>query len=335
MDKQSKILAVVGATGAVGGEILKILVERRFPIRRIVLLASRRSAGAKIRFSGAYYPGGYHPVTELSNGSFKGVDIAIFSAGTDTSREFGPIAQKAGCIVIDNSSAFRMDPDVPLVIPEINAKALKGHRGIIANPNCTTAIALMALWPLHREYGLERVVASSYQAVSGAGARAIAELERQIGDPDAVPEVFPHRIAGNVIPQVDSFLANGYTKEEMKLQYEGGKIMYLPSFRASVTCVRVPVERSHSIAISAQFVRTPSPERAREVLAAAPGIRVVDTPEDHEYPMPRDASGRDECLVGRIRTDIALDNALSFFVVGDQLRKGAALNAVQIAERLL
>ena len=263
----------------------------------------------------------------------------MFSAGGSISKEFGPIAAAAGCVVVDNSSAFRMDPDVPLVVPEINGADVKRHKGILANPNCTTAITLMALYPLHQAFGVRRVFASSYQAVSGTGAKAVEELDRQVRDFAAgrpvTKEVYPHQIAFNVLPQVDSFLATGYTKEEMKMENEGRRIMHHPTFRASVTCVRVPVFRAHSVAVSAEFERPVTLEAARAVLAMAPGLDVVDDPANQSYPMPLDVSGRYNCAVGRLRLDCALDNGLCFWVAGDQLLKGAALNAVQIAEELL
>jgi aspartate-semialdehyde dehydrogenase len=275
----------------------------------------------------------------LTRDSFKGIDIALFSAGGGISKEFAPIAAKAGCVVVDNSSAFRMDPDVPLVVPEINAADVKKHKGIIANPNCTTAITLMALYPLHRAFGVKRIFASSYQAVSGTGAKAIEELERQVGQvvkgEPVTKEVYPHQIAHNVIPHVDSFLDTGYTKEEMKMENEGRKIMHHPSFKASVTCVRVPVYRSHSIAVSAEFEKPVTVAAARAVLATAPGLDVVDEPEKKEYPMPLHTSEKYNCAVGRLRLDCAMENGLCFWVSGDQLLKGAALNAVQIAESLI
>jgi len=298
------------------------------------LLASARSVGRKLKFRNQEIA-----VDELTKDSFKGIDIALFSAGGGISKEFAPLAAKAGCVVIDNSSAFRMDDSVPLVIPEINAADARLHKGIIANPNCTTAITLMALFPLHKAFDVKRIFAASYQAVSGAGAKAIEELERQVaqivsGKP-VTKEVYPHQIAFNVLPQVDSFLADGYTKEEMKMQNEGRKIMHHPTFRASVTCVRVPVYRAHSVAVSAEFTQPVSVDAARAVLSRAPGLDVVDDPEKKEYPMPLYTAEKDNCQVGRIRTDCALDNGLCFWVSGDQLLKGAALNAVQIAEELL
>lgn len=327
-------VAVVGATGAVGIEMIETLEKRNFPVGKLTLLASARSVGKKLKFRGEEIT-----VTELKADSFKGIDIALFSAGGSISKEFGPIAAAAGCVVVDNSSAFRMDPNVPLVVPEINAADVKLHKGILANPNCTTAITLMALYPLHVAFGVTRVFASSYQAVSGTGAKAIEELERQVGQivngQEITREVYPHQIAFNVIPQVDSFLPSGYTKEEMKMENEGRKIMHHPGFKASVTCVRVPVYRAHSVAISAEFSKPITVAAAREVLLKAPGLDVVDAPEKSEYPLPLHAAGRYNCQVGRIRMDCALDNGLSFWVAGDQLLKGAALNAVQIAEELL
>jgi aspartate-semialdehyde dehydrogenase len=327
-------VAVVGATGAVGIEMIKTLEKRNFPVGKLTLLASARSVGKKLKFRGQEIA-----VTELTKGSFAGVDIALFSAGGGISKEFAPVAAKCGCVVVDNSSAFRMDDAVPLVIPEINADDVKQHKGIIANPNCTTAITLMALYPLHRAFGVKRIFAASYQAVSGAGAQAIAELKRQVGEivagKSATKEIFPHQIAFNVIPQVDSFLPNGYTKEEMKMENEGRKIMHHAKFRASVTCVRVPVYRSHSVAVSAEFKKPVSVKAARAVLKKAPGLDLMDEPENKKYPMPLFASEKYNCEVGRVRKDCALDNGLCFWVSGDQLLKGAALNAVQIAEELL
>lgn len=270
-------VAVVGATGAVGIEMLKTLEKRNFPVGKLTLLASARSTGKELKFRGESYR-----VQELTKDSFVGIDLALFSAGSGISKEFAPLAARAGCVVVDNSSAFRMDDGVPLVIPEINAADVKWHKGIIANPNCTTAITLMALYPLHRAFGCKRIFASSYQAVSGTGAKAIAELERQVHQiverRPVTREVYPHQIAFNVLPHVDSFLATGYTKEEMKMENEGRKIMHHPGFRASVTCVRVPVYRAHSIAVSAEFERPATVEAAREVLKRAPGLQVIDDP---------------------------------------------------------
>jgi aspartate-semialdehyde dehydrogenase len=314
--------------------MIKTLEKRNFPVGKLTLLASARSVGKKLKFRGQEIA-----VKELTKNSFAGIDIALFSAGGSISKEFAPIAAKAGCVVVDNSSAFRQDENVPLVVPEINAADVKWHKGIIANPNCTTAITLMALYPLHKEFGVKRIFASSYQAVSGTGAQAIEELKRQVaqivsGEP-VTKEVYPHQIAFNVIPHVDSFLPTGYTKEEMKMENEGRKIMHHETFRASVTCVRVPVYRSHSIAVSAEFEKPVTVAAARAVLQKAPGLDVIDEPENKKYPMPLFTSEKYNCEVGRLRVDCALDNGLCFWVSGDQLLKGAALNAVQIAEELL
>ncbi len=326
-------VAIVGATGAVGIEMIKTLEKRGFPVGQLTLLASARSAGKTLRFRGEEIP-----VQELKDTSFAGVEVALFSAGSGISRDFAPIAVQAGAIVVDNSSCFRMDPAVPLVVPEINGDDVEKNHGIIANPNCTTAITLMALFPLHREFRVKRIFASTYQAVSGTGAQAIAELRDQV---QAIAEgrplekkVYPHQIAFNVLPHVDNFLETGYTREEMKLQNEGRRIMHHTTFKASVTCVRVPVYRAHSVAVSAEFEKPVSLDRAREVLATAPGLDLVDNPEKCEYPHPLNVAERDHCQVGRLRYDCALDNGLAFWVAGDQLLKGAALNAVQIAERI-
>lgn len=327
-------IAIVGASGAVGQEMLRVLERRHFPVSTLRLLASPRSAGRTLDFQGKP-----HRIEPLGEDSFVGIDFALFSAGGDISRQFAPLAVQAGAVVVDNSSAFRMDPTVPLIVPEINGAAAREHHGILANPNCTTAITLMALAPLHRAFGVRRVIASSYQAVSGSGARAIEELRRQVEELAAgqspTLEVYPHQIAFNVIPQVDSFLEDGYTREEMKMQNEGRRILGLPDFTASVTCVRVPVYRSHSVAVTAQFDRPVDLAQAREVLSSAPGLRLIDDPGQKSYPLPIQTSGQDDCAVGRLRLDCALENALSFWVCGDQLLKGAALNAVQIAELLL
>ena len=341
--KKEYHIAVVGATGAVGAELLRVLERRNFPVSYLRALASARSAGKEVQFSNKPIM-----VEELGENSFDNIDIAFFSAGGETSRKFVPIARKGGAVVIDNSSVFRMDSDVPLVIPEINGQDVKEHRGLIANPNCTTAVALMAIYPLHRAFGVRRVFAASYQAVSGSGARAIDELKKQVEaaalataspsgggqDRQSLAKVYPHPIAFNVLPHVDVFLESGYTKEEMKMQNEGRKIMHLPEFRASVTCARVPVYRAHSVAVSAEFEKEVSVEQAREVLAKAPGLELVDEPPKNRYPMPLTVAGKDNCEVGRVRLDCALENGLAFWVSGDQLLKGAALNAVQIAELL-
>jgi aspartate-semialdehyde dehydrogenase len=325
---------VVGATGAVGIEMIETLEKRRFPVGKLTLLASARSVGKKLKYKGTDIE-----VKELTRESFKGIDIALFSAGGSISREFAPIAAKDGCVVVDNSSAFRMDDNVPLVVPEVNGADIRNHKGIIANPNCTTAITLMALYPLHQAFGCKRIFASSYQAVSGTGAKAIEELRRQVSQvvrSEAVTkEVYPHQIAFNVLPHVDSFLPTGYTKEEMKMENEGRKIMHHPSFRASVTCVRVPVYRAHSVAVSAEFEKPVTVASALEVLRKAPGLDVIDNPSKCEYPLPLHQAEKYNCAVGRLRMDCAMENGLCFWVSGDQLLKGAALNAVQIAEELM
>jgi len=339
-------VAIVGATGVVGQELLRVLERRNFPVASLRPISSARSAGKSVRFRDESVP-----VQQLDEDSFEKIDITFFSAGGEISRKYVPIACQADAIVIDNSSAFRMEAHVPLVIPEINPEDVRRHRGLIANPNCTTAITLMALFPLHRAFGVRRIFAASYQAVSGSGTRAIDELtwqtKRGAADQEALSmpgtsafaeatadKVYPHPIAFNLLPHVDGFLETGYTKEEMKMQNEARKIMHLPQFCASVTCVRVPVYRAHSIAVSAEFERTVSLERAREVLAKAPGLELVDEPQNNRYPMPLSVTGTDDCEVGRVRLDCAFENGLSFWVSGDQLLKGAALNAVQIAELL-
>ena len=333
MQSKTYHVAIVGASGAVGQELLDVMTRRRFPVASLRLFGSERSAGKTLDFQGQTLP-----IERLEKEVFAGVDLALFSAGASVAQRFAPLAVEAGAVVIDNSSCFRQDPDVPLVIPEINGADVAGHRGIIANPNCTTAVTLMALAPLHAAFGVKRVFASSYQAVSGTGAQAIKELREQVeasvGGNEVTPEVYPHQIAFNVLPQVDVFLENGYTKEEMKMQSEGRRILHLPGFRASVTCVRVPVYRAHSVAVSAEFERPVTLEGAHAALTKAPGLQVVDDPAARKYPMPLFCSGQDDCQVGRLRLDCALENGLAFWVVGDQLLKGAALNTVQIAELL-
>ncbi len=326
-------VAVVGVTGAVGVEMLKTLEKRDFPVGKLTPLASARSAGKTLPFQGEE-----HTVQELSRDSFTGVDIALFSAGGGTSADFAPVAVEAGAVVVDNSSTFRNDDTVPLVVPEINAADVAGHKGIIANPNCSTTVTVIALYPLHQVFGVKRMFASTYQAVSGSGAMGIVELERQVGEisegREVSREVYLHQIAFNVLPHVDVFLDNGYTKEEMKMVHESRKIMGLPDFQASVTCVRVPVYRAHSIAVSAEFEKPVSVEAAREAIIAAPGIDLNDDVAANGYPLPLELAGQDNCQVGRIRKDCAMENGLSFWVAGDQLLKGAALNAVQIAEEV-
>jgi aspartate-semialdehyde dehydrogenase len=324
-------IAVVGATGAAGTELLRVLERRNFPVASLRPIGSARSAGKSIRFREEAIS-----VQKLCDRSFDKIDIAFFSAGGDVSRNYVPMACQSDAIAIDKSSAFRMDPHVPLVIPEINAEDVSQNRGVIANPNCTTTVMLMALYPLHRVFGVRRVFATSFQAVSGSGARGIEELKRQVAGKDLQPspELYPHPIAFNLLPHIDAFLESGYTKEEAKMQGEAQKIMHLPELRISATCVRVPVYRAHSVAVSAEFERVISVEQVREVLAKAPGLELVDEPQSNRYPMPLSVAGKDNCQVGRVRLDCAFENGLSFWVSGDQLLKGAALNAVQIAELL-
>ena len=339
-------IAIVGATGAAGSELLRVLERRNFPVATLRPIGSVRSVGKSVSFCGESIA-----VEKLGNGSFDMIDIVFFSAGGDVSREYVPIACQADAIAIDKSSAFRMEQHVPLVIPEINAQDLRLHRGIIANPNCTTTVMLMALYPLHRIFHVRRVFAATYQAVSGSGTRAVEELTRQTNEmgqsqPGSFPfakatedmpaqaTFFPHPIAFNLLPHVDSFLESGYTKEETKMQDEARKIMHSPALRISATCVRVPVYRAHSVAVTAEFQRPMSVEQAREILSKAPGLELVDEPHNNRYPMPLTVAGKDNCQVGRLRLDCAFENGLSFWVSGDQLLKGAALNAVQIAELL-
>jgi aspartate-semialdehyde dehydrogenase len=324
-------IAVVGATGAAGTELLHVLERRNFPVASLRPIGSARSVGKSVRFRDEPIA-----VEKLGDRSFDKIDIAFFSAGGDVSRNYVPIACQSDAIAIDKSSAFRMDPHVPLVIPEINAEDVRQNRGVIANPNCTTTVMLMALYPLHRVFGVRRVFATSFQAVSGSGARGIDELKCQVAAKDSqpAPELYPHPIAFNLLPHIDSFLENGYTKEEAKMQDETRKIMHLPELRVSATCVRVPIYRAHSVAVSAEFERPIAVEQAREVLAKAPGLELVDEPQSNRYPMPLGVAGKDNCQVGRVRLDCAFENGLSFWVSGDQLLKGAALNAVQIAELL-
>ncbi len=327
-------VAIAGATGAVGVEFLRVLEQRRFPVKRLVPLASAKSAGKTVRFAGDDVP-----VRDLGTFDFRGIDLALFSAGADRSREHGPRAAKAGALVVDNSSAFRMDPDVPLVVPEVNLAEARTHRGIVANPNCSTILLVVVLAPLARHAPLRRVVVATYQAVSGSGARGLAELSRQIEEErqGKAPSlsVYPDPIASNVIPFVQAFGEGGLTTEEWKMVKETRRILGKPDLRITSTCVRVPVRRAHSEAVNVEFDRPVAAEEARAWLQAAPGVRVVDEPERLEFPTPRDAEGGDDVLVGRIRKDPCLDTALDLWLTGDQLRKGAALNAVQIAEALL
>jgi aspartate-semialdehyde dehydrogenase len=326
-------IGIVGVTGAVGQELLALMAKRNFPVAELRPLASARSAGSKVAYGGKEWT-----VQEAKPEAFEGLDFVVFSAGGSVSVALAPEAVKRGVIVIDNSSAFRMDPKVPLVVPEINAHALDHHHGIIANPNCSTAIALMGLFPLHQAFGLKRFFASTYQAVSGTGAEAMRELDTQVrawAKGESSPaKVYPHTIAFNLIPQVDSFQEDGYTKEEMKMLNEGRKIMGLPGLKVTTTCVRVPVFRAHSIAISAEFETPVDLAVARAAIAAFPGAEVCDEPAKKQYPMPLDYAGKEKCGVGRLRKDTLFDNGLSLWVSGDQLWKGAALNAIQIAEAL-
>jgi aspartate-semialdehyde dehydrogenase len=328
------VVAVVGATGAVGQTTLKILEERKFPVRELRAFASARSAGKTVTFKGEAVP-----VEPVGPAAFRGVEVAFFSAGSAQSREYAPLAVAAGAVVVDKSSAFRMDPDVPLVVPEINAHAVRGHRGIVACPNCTSIVTVMPLKPLHDAGRLRRVVATSYQAVSGAGVNGVAELRSQTlawarGE-TITPRFFQHQIAFNVIPHIDKFGSDGYTGEEMKLVGEVRKILELPDLAISPTTVRVPVFTAHSVAVNAETEVKLGRERAREVLAGFPGLRLWDEPADNRYPMPVVVEGQDDCFVGRVREDLSLANGLNFWVVGDQLRKGAALNGIQIAELLI
>ena len=326
-------IAVVGATGAVGQTTLKILEQRNFPVRELRAYASARSVGKTVTFKGESIP-----VQELSASSFNGIDIALFSAGSEQSREFAPIAVKSGAIVVDKSSAFRMDPDVPLVVPEINGAAAREHKGIVACPNCTTIVTVMPLKPIHDLGGLRRVVATSYQAVSGAGVNGIAELREQTlawtKDEAIKPKFFPHRIAFNLIP-AGKFVEGGYTDEEIKLVNEIRKILDQPDLPISPTTVRVPVFTAHSISVNAETEKKIGAAEARDAFAHFPGIKLFDDPAQNRYPMPIIVEGQDDCFVGRIREDLSCPNALNFWVVGDQLRKGAALNGVQIAELLI
>lgn len=336
-NRKIPVVAIAGATGAVGVELMACLEQRKFPLSELRLLASARSAGKKMQFRGADVA-----VRELTDDSLKGVDIALFSAGGAQSKRFAPAAVKAGAIVVDNSSAFRMDPGTPLVVPEINSATLAKHNGIIANPNCVAIVAATPLWPIHQKARIKRLVMSTYQAASGAGAAAMEELSESTkafleGRP-FTPKVLPHPYAFNVFShntKVDP--ETGYNEEEIKVMQETRKIFGEPDLRVTATCVRVPVLRAHCIALNIELEQALTPAEARAILANAPGVRVVDDVEKNYFPMPVDASGGDDVLVGRIRRDVSdpSGKSLTLFVAGDQLRKGAALNAVQIAERLL
>ena len=330
-----KSVAVVGASGAVGEVMVRLLIERKFPVGSIKFLASERSAGKSIEFLGEE-----HPIERLTADAFEGVDIVLSSTPASISREFSPLAARAGAVVVDNSSAFRMDPDVPLVVPEVNPHDVARHKGIIANPNCSTIQMVVALKPLHDALRITRVIVSTYQSVSGAGQKGMNELWSQTealvaGKAAPNPSKFAHPIAFNCVPQIDDFLPNGYTKEEMKMVHETRKIMGDDSIDVCPTCVRVPVLHSHSESILVETERPVTPEIARKLWSSAPGLTVLDDPSQFLYPLPASARGRDDVFVGRIRQDLHNPHALLFWCVGDNLRKGAALNAVQIAEELL
>ena len=333
MTKVAKRVAVLGATGLVGREIMKVLEQRKFPVSEFVPLASERSAGTTVEFNGKPYT-----VQAVNEDSFKNVDIALFSAGGGTSKRWAPIASASGAVVVDNSSAWRMDPTVPLVVPEVNAADIKLHRGIIANPNCSTIQAVVALYPLHVKAGLTYAAVSTFQSVSGTGTKAIAELDEgsraALDDKTFRPAVYPHGIAFNLLPHIGAFDDEGISEEEWKMVRESQKIMHAPDLRVSCTTVRVPVFRGHGETIIAKFEKHLSPEEAREILSNAPGVTVVDEPARALYPMPISSEGMDSVFVGRIRRDTGLDDAISMWVVADNIRKGAALNAVQIAELL-
>jgi len=329
-------VAVVGATGAVGNELIKVLEERDFPVGKIKLLASARSMGKELTYKNEDYP-----VEVLDENSFEGVEIGLFSAGGGISERFAPIAADAGCVVVDNTSAFRMDPEVPLVVPEVNSEAIALHKtkGIIANPNCSTIQMVVALKPIHDAAKIKRIVVSTYQAVSGTGKKAIDELVDQtkalltLKEPEI--NVYPHRIAFNCLPHIDVFLENGYTKEEMKMVNETKKIMTDPSIAVTATTVRVPVFYGHSESVNIETERKISAKEVKELLSRAPGVKVVDNPDLSEYPLASDAAGKDDTFVGRIREDESIDNGINMWIVSDNIRKGAALNTVQIAEILI
>ncbi len=332
----AKNIAIAGVTGAVGQEFLRILEERNFPFNQCKMLASSRSVDKKVTLKGKEYT-----VEELTHDSFKGVDIALFSAGGARSKEFAPSAVKAGAVVVDNSSAFRMEPDVPLVVPEINPQDIYKHKGIIANPNCTTIIAIVVVWPLHKANPVKRMVVSSYQAASGAGQSAMLELLQQArevldGKPVTIKNL-KYQLAFNVYCHDSKIGPNGYNEEEMKLVNETRKIFHCPDIAITGTCVRVPVLRAHSESINLEFTHPITPEEVRQLLSTAPGVKIIDDRANNRFPMPLDATGKDDVFVGRIRQDESIpDNrGINLWVSGDQIRKGAALNAVQIAEKLL
>jgi aspartate-semialdehyde dehydrogenase len=332
--KEKYTVAVVGATGAVGNEMIAVLEERKFPVEKIRLFASERSEGKTLQFEGSEIP-----VESLKEDSFKGIDIALFSAGAERSKIWAPIAAKSGCVVVDNSSQWRMDPEVPLVVPEVNAHDLKWHKGIIANPNCSTIQMVVALKPIHDAAKIKRVVVTTFQAVSGTGKKAMDELLQQTTDllnfREIKCNVYPHQIAFNILPHIDKFLENGYTKEEMKMVNETKKIMGDNSIRVTATTVRVPVFRGHSESVNIETEKKITPNEVRSILSKAPGIVVFDAPEKNIYPLPIEVAGKDPVYIGRIREDESIDNGINMWVVSDNLRKGAALNAVQIAEELI
>jgi aspartate-semialdehyde dehydrogenase len=336
MSEKSVNVAVAGATGAVGNQMIECLEERDFPVKSIKLLASHRSVGRKLRFRDEEIP-----VEELTRNSFKGVDVALFSAGGGTSKEYAPMAAEHGCVVVDNSSAWRMDPEVPLVVPEVNPHAIAGYttKGIIANPNCSTIQMVVALNPIHKEYTIKRIVVSTYQAVSGTGVKAIDELSDQTREimnfRECSSSVYPHQIAFNCLPHIDVFLDNGYTKEEMKMVNETRKIMEDDTIAVTATTVRVPVFYSHSESVNIETERPIPAEEVRNLLKSAPGVKVVDDPGENVYPLALDAAGQDLTLVGRIRQDESIANGLNLWIVADNIRKGAATNTVQIAKVLI
>ena len=332
--KAKYVVAVVGATGAVGNEMIKTLETRKFPIEKLRLFASERSEGKVLEFMDTEIK-----VEAINEDSFKGIDIALFSAGAERSKIWAPVAAKSGCVVVDNSSQWRMDPEIPLVVPEVNPHDLKWHKGIIANPNCSTIQMVVVLKPIHDAAKIKRVVVTTFQAVSGTGQKAIDELLRQTTDllnfKEIQCNVYPHQIAFNVLPHIDKFLENGYTKEEMKMVNETKKIMGDNSIRLTATTVRVPVFRCHSESLNIETEKKLTPNEVRAVLSTAPGVIVYDAPDKNIYPVPIDVAGKDETYVGRIREDDTIENGINLWIVADNLRKGAALNAVQIAEKLI
>lgn len=332
--KEKYVVAVVGATGAVGNEMIATLEQRNFPVEKLRLFASEKSEGKKLQYKGKEIS-----VETLNDKSFTDIDIALFSAGAERSKIWAPVAAKSGCVVVDNSSQWRMDPEVPLVVPEVNAHDLKWHKGIIANPNCSTIQMVVVLKPIHDVAKIKRVVVTTFQAVSGTGMKAMDELLQQttalLNFREVKCNVYPHQIAFNVLPHIDKFLENGYTKEEMKMVNETKKIMGDYSIRVTATTVRVPVFRGHSESINIETERKITPQEVREILAKSPGITVFDAVEKNVYPLPLDVAGKDDVYVGRIRDDESIDKGINMWVVSDNLRKGAALNAVQIAEELI